>query len=395
MLTIAFHGSAHAGKAQALSVLHGKLGGELIADGPLVELRVQHAEGLVSAVALHGAVWDSAPRERIIGRADAIVFVADARKDRRDQVIEAWDNLSGLLATCGHPANHPTVILYTGLGQPGAGTRAELDEALQIHDFFTSETSSLRMPNPNALRFPERHTDVMAAFAAAVRGAVDGPFPIPSDAADHAMAMLDKQLAQAIAGATGASAGVAKKALRGDEAAREQIEAEMRAHVMAELMKRFEEDPAFRAQIIADVEAKLEATIVPKHLPCPTCKEPQTALQISGATGGPFGIGDAIAVDLELLSPTSDWLVRRPAPGEPLIWLTGGMCDKCNNPVWCTITIADGVIENVWPASFTRDSYRKAHIVTAGGAQYIAERLGSELRQLNSKASVLAALERL
>jgi len=102
-----------------------------------------------------------------------------------------------------------------------------------------------------------------------------------------------------------------------------------------------------------------------------------------------------IHIAFDQLSPKSDWLLRRPGPGEPLVWLTGGLCDKCQSPVWCTVTIANGVIEGVWPASFTRDTYRKAHVVTAGGAQYIAERLGSELRQLGSKAAVLAALERL
>jgi hypothetical protein len=49
----------------------------------------------------------------------------------------------------------------------------------------------------------------------------------------------------------------------------------------------------------------------------------------------------------------------------------------------------------VWPAAFTRETYRKAHIVNAGGAQYIAERIGSELRQLDSRTQILAALERL
>lgn len=392
MLTIAFVGPAYSGKARVVRALHGKLGGELVDDGAMIELRVRHAEGPIALLTSHGEVDDDV-RERIVGRADALVFVADARRSFRAKLVETWEALPKLLTACGHPANLPTVVLYANRDAADAGTRDELDEALTIQDFFVS--ASLRMPNPNALRFPERHGDVMPAYEAAVRGAANGPFPIPSDAGDHAMAMLDKQLAQAIAQATGASTGVAKKAVRGDTAAREQLEAEMKANVMAELMKRFEEDPAFRAMIAADVEAKLECSILVPHLACPACKQPGTTVELSGASGGPFGIGDAITVDLERLSPDLDWLLRRPAPGEPLVWLTGGLCDSCQHPTWCTVTIANGIIENVWPAAFTRDTYRKAHVVNAGGAQYIAERLGSELRQLDSKTAVLAALERL
>lgn len=120
---------------------------------------------------------------------------------------------------------------------------------------------------------------------------------------------------------------------------------------------------------------------------------PLDAVEISGTTGGPFRLNDPIAIDLDALSP-EDWLVRAPAAGEPLMWLTGAGCDACEGAAWCTLTIANGTLVSVWPAAFTRETFRAAHVVSGGGAQHIAEH-ELDRSEIRTKDQVLAALERL
>src|SRR5687767_13740528 len=105
---------------------------------------------------------------------------------------------------------------------------------------------------------------------------------------------------------------VAKGVARGDEAAREQLDAFMRDSVMGMLMERFESDPEFQKITLDTVAERMESSVLAPDLRCARCKAPAPPIEISGVSGGPFEIGDSMEVELARLSPDLDLLLREP-----------------------------------------------------------------------------------
>lgn len=392
---ITYLGPAFAGKQDALRAIAQELGGELRVDGASVCLRCES----VVAEAVSGLVFEDDGRVAQLARTDAIVFVADCRASRQDQTLEMWESLPAYLERAGKEADTPVVVQWSHVEAEDARPVEEVEEMLGLQPFIAS--GELRMPNPYALRFPARFATALEAWDAARRAAANGPFAIPADAADFAKAMLDQQIAERIAGLVPNVADpqrLAKGVVRGDEKAREQLEDAMREDVMAALMERLENDPAFRQMILDEVNERLEATVMTPDLKCPACKEPCTSIDISGVRGGPFAVGDEMEVDLERLSPDLDWLMREPevdGRGD-LLWMTGAQCDRCEELVWCTLTIRGGALVSVWPTKFTRATYKNAHVVSCGGMQLeAARRLGVSPESLATRAAITEALERI
>lgn len=392
MPTIVYLGPAFAGKRRSLEAIARAYDGELTSAPPAVELRVDQ----IVAATVTGLVFEDAPRLALLKDADAIVFVADVRASRGDQLREMWESVPSYLEQAGRPANTPVVIQWTRTDAPDARPIEEVEQDLEIQAMIRG--GDLRMPNPYALRYPVRTDSPTDAFDAATRAAVDGPFEIPSDAADFAKAMLEQQIASRIAtlmpGAPDASR-VAKGVVRGDEAAREQLDAFMRDSVMGMLMERFESDPEFQNIILDTVAERMESSVLAPDLRCARCKAPAPPIEISGVAGGPFAIGDALEVDLARLSPDLDWLLREPQ-GAEVVWLTNTECLDCKAMNWCALTIHDRVLTSVWPVAFSRATYQNAHIANAGGLQIEAARLLNVAPDaLDTKDAIVGALERL
>ena len=390
---ITYLGPAFAGKQDALRAIAQERGGELRVDGANVSLR---CEDSVVAEAVSGSVVGDDGCVAQLARTDAIVFVADCRASRQDETLEMWESLPAYLERAGKAPNTPVVIQWAHVESEEARPIEEVEELLGLQPFIAG--GELRMPNPYALRFPARFVEAREAWDAARSAAENGPFAIPEDAADFAKAMLDQQIATRLAGLVPNVADaqrLARDVVRGDEKARETLEEAMREDVMAALMERLESDPAFRQMILDEVSERLEATVMTPDLKCPTCKEPCTSIDISGVRGGPFGVGDEMEVDLERLSPDLDWMMREP-DGDALLWLTGAQCDRCEDLVWCTLTIRGGALVSVWPTKFTRATYQNAHVVSCGGMQLEAARqLGVSPDSLTTRAAITEALERI
>lgn len=391
MPQIVYLGPAYAGKRTALETLARDYDGTLALRPPVVELRVDQ----IVAQTVTGLVFEDAARIELLRGADAIVFVADTRTSRADQTQEAWENIADYLEKAGRPGNTPVVIQWCHLDAPDAQPIEAVETALGVQSFIVA--GELRMPNPYALRYPARFTAAGDAFDAAARAAVDGAFEIPPDAAEFAKAMLDQQLATRLAALVPNVADpqkLAKGVVRGDASARERYDEAMSADVMAMLMDQFATDPAFQELIMGQVAERLESSVLAPDMHCGACKTPCMTFEISGVQGGPFGVGEKLAVDLERLSPDSDWLVRAPDTAE-LIWLTAGQCEKCQLLIWCALTIQNGVLASVWPVAFTRATYQRAHVVSAGGLQLEAAKLLGIDPDSVSRAMIFEALERL
>jgi hypothetical protein len=180
-----------------------------------------------------------------------------------------------------------------------------------------------------------------------------------------------------------------------DEAAREQLDAFMRDSVMGMLMERFESDPEFQKIILDTVAERVESSVLAPDLRCAQCKAPAPPIEISGVSGGPFAIGDAMEVELARLSPDLDWLLREPHGGE-VVWLTNTECLDCKALNWCALTIHDRVLTSVWPVVFSRAMYQNAHIANGGGLQLEAARLLNVAPDsLDTKERIVGALARL
>jgi hypothetical protein len=389
---IVYLGPAFAGKRRSLEAIARDYDGELAGERPVVELRVDQ----IVATTVTGLVFEDAARLGLLQRADAVVFVADVRVSRSAQVVEMWENVADYLERAGRPANTPVVIQWSNLDAPDARPIEEVEQDLQIQSMIRG--GDLRMPNPYALRYPVRTDSPTDAFDAATRAAVHGPFEIPPDAADFAKAMLDQQIASRIAtlmpGDPDANR-VAKGVVRGDEAAREQLDTFMRDSVMGMLMERFESDPELQKIILDTVAERMESSVLAPDLRCARCKSPAPPIEISGVSGGPFAIGDALEVDLARLSRELDWLLREPQGGE-VVWLTNTECLDCKALNWCALTIHDRVLTSVWPVAFSRATYQNAHIANAGGLQIEAARLLKvEPDSLDTKEAIVGALEQL
>jgi hypothetical protein len=388
---IAYLGPAYAGKRTALETLARDYDGTLALSPPIVELRVDR----IVAQTVTGLVFEDAARLELVRGADAIVFVADTRASRAEQTQEAWKTVADYLEKTERPGNTPVVIQWGHVDAPDAQPIETVEAALGIEPFVVA--GELRMPNPYALRYPARFTEAGEAFDAAARAAVDGPFTISRDTIEFAKAMLDQQLATQLAALVPNVRDpkqLAKGVVRGDAAARERYDEAMSADTMALLMERFATDPAFQELIADQVAAHLESSVLAPDMHCSACKTPCVTFEISGVQGGPFGVGDKLPVDLERLSPDADWLVHAPDTAE-LVWLTAGECEKCQLLIWCALTIQDGVLASVWPVAFTRATYERAHVASAGGLQLEAAKLLGVDPDSVSREMILEALERL
>lgn len=288
----------------------------------------------------------------LLARADAIVFAADARPGHTSACVALWERMPELLEAAGKPRDLPIIIHYAHAGAPGALGVDTLDDALQIQHFLV--IGELRMPNPYALWFPVRVAGLDEALAAAAHAAEHGPFTIPPDAAELAHAMLEKQLASQLARLVpNAPDGerLARRTLRGDPVAHARLNEALRDDIA--------DDPALHELALDRVTAQLDHALVTPDLRCGDCKAAVTLVELAGVRGGPFGIGDAVALDLAVVH-----VLRAPAAGEPVVWLTAATCAGCGAQVWCTVMIIDGVIDSVWPAALTRATYERAHVAS-------------------------------
>ncbi|MFT3691678.1 MAG: GTPase domain-containing protein [Kofleriaceae bacterium] len=401
MLTIAVLGPAYAGKSTALSTLRDTYGGELVREGVTLELRTTIDDEAVALVAVPGLVFEDAPREKIIGRADAAVFVVDSRPERYDQNLEMWEQVPKLLEAAGHKGNFPIVILYGHRDHAHALALDELEEALGIQAMMIhgEGATALRMPNPFALRYPARFEAVIPAFSAAVERAIEGPFPIDPSAQDFAMAMLDKQLGDQLAGLLGGMPGadkMARQALQGDAHAREQFTEAAKDNFMADLMAKLNAgDPALMAMLENEMMAMANGMMLVDNIKCGRCKADVSQFELTGVSGGPFKLGAPLGLELDALDPQADWLVTAPTPGKPFTWLTADQC-KCGQINWCSLTVDDGAVRSAWPAVFTRETFHNAHIVSLGGAvMECSQRLGIPTDKFASLNSIRDAIERL
>jgi hypothetical protein len=282
----------------------------------------------------------------LLARADAIVFAADGRPDHVSACVALWERVPELLEAGGRPRDLPIIIHYVH------GDADAIDDALQIQRFLV--IGELRMPNPYALWFPVRVADLGEALAAGARAAVDGPFTIPPDAAEMAHAMLEKQLATQLAALVPNAPDaerLARRTLRGDPVAHARLNEALRDDIA--------DDPALHELVLDRVTAQLEHALVTPDLRCGQCKAAVTLVELAGVRGGPFGIGDPIALDLGTVH-----VLRAPAAGEPVVWLTAAPCTGCGAQVWCTVMIVDGAIDSVWPAALTRATYERAHVAS-------------------------------
>lgn len=394
MLTIAVLGPAYAGKSTALSRLRDTYGGEVLDDGTIVELHTSIDDEAVAILAVPGLVFEDAPRRRIVARADAAVFVVDSRPERYEQTIEMWELVPNMLEAAGHPGNFPIVILYGHRDAPDALAIEELEEALGIQAMMVH--AGLRMPNPFALRYPARFDHVIPAFSAAIERAISGPFPIDPSAKDFAMAMLDKQIADQLAGLLGAMPGadkLAKQALHGEADA---FAAALKGQAQADLVAGLDAgDPALMAMLEREVMNLAGGAVLVDNIRCNRCKAEVTQFGLTGVHGGPFAIGTPLGLDLATLDPETDWLVQVPPPGQPFTWLAAEQC-ACGQINWCSLTIDDGAVRSAWPSVFTAETFRAAHIVSTGGAvMECSNRLGIPVEQLDSLAAIQAAVARL
>jgi hypothetical protein len=149
----------------------------------------------------------------------------------------------------------------------------------------------------------------------------------------------------------------------------------------------------FLATFEHHVQDRIGSTLMVSNVTCADCKTSLGPVALLGTSGGPFQVGDPIVLDLERLVAYHDVLLRVPRKDEPIVWLTGRACIECRAWRWCTVTLAEGRIASVGPATHNRDMYRAAHILSRDGVQREAEhRFGNAVDEL-TRAGVLAVLE--
>ena len=212
--TIAYVGTPGAGSSSSITWLSKHFGVRdgVVREESLVWIDVEHprAGTLRIQAAPPGTHFGIA-----LADADVIVYLVDTRATRSIEVQVGWApyfremlDLAKLVVGRDADPDPPIILQYTYRDAPDARPIDRVDTDLGIERFLVA--GALRMPNPAALRFPKRFEaspatgqGLLDVYEAAANAAVDGPFEIPEDSADFAMAMLDKQLGDAIGGALG------------------------------------------------------------------------------------------------------------------------------------------------------------------------------------------------
>ncbi|MBS2013323.1 MAG: hypothetical protein JST00_10575 [Deltaproteobacteria bacterium] len=406
MKIIVYAGPAYSGKGTSLRVVARALGAQLTSQavaptGEILAFRASCAHGPVEVRTVPGLVFEDAARHAALEGASAVVFVADGRPERLDATVESWENLQARIAALGAEQRPGVVLQYNHRDAAGSVTIEALEEALGVQRFLVAQ--AMRMPNPHAAFYPHRFETiasigdgVRAAFDAAAKVAYEGaPKPDPAQA-QFAMAMLDKQIVDGLAGALAGrpdAEALARGALRGEEGKAAYLAA-TKESFMAAMMQRLADDPAFLEELAGQVVDAAGSSIL-QDVTCASCKHVEMSLEIEfhdPSAKGPFQVGMALPVDFAKVDPAAYIKLAAAAP-DPLLVLEGQQCAKCGTIGWFGVVIRSGKLEAIWPVALSRATLAKCHLVTAGVALEAARLSGRRPEELSPQETlqILAA----
>lgn len=346
----------------------------------------------VGTVRLQAATPGTRFDNRTLSGADAIVYVVDTRAGQSIDVKIGWNpyfremlELAKLELGLDDQPDPPVILQYTHRDAPDARPIEEVECDLGVRRWVVS--GGLRAPNPFALRYPKRFeacppkgSGLIETFQAALDAALDGPFPIAEGSADFAMAMLDKQLGEAIGSRLGQDPELARRAVRGSDPARE----EWLASATDRLVESVVDAAAERLLAKAAV-----AVVAPETLRCCGCGQGALLIEapciVRPAGSKPPRIGDPVSVDL---GHDAYWMLHEPARGEPITVLDIAAC-SCGQSMWCSLTVHDGELASIFAAE-PASALERAHAVRASALRAEAARIGPVRAESLSRERAIA-----
>lgn len=147
-ITVVYHGAVIAGKTTNVVYLYKKLAYERNGDlhSELLrgkdrfiffdsifpqEIAIQHNAAQVRLQCVPGAIWYRESRQDILLGADAVVFVADSRRERFDANLETLEEMKQVLHQRGESLNEfPWILQYNKRDLPNIGSIQELERDL-------------------------------------------------------------------------------------------------------------------------------------------------------------------------------------------------------------------------------------------------------------------------
>ena len=148
VLKIVYYGPGMAGKTTNLTVIHDRMPSHAAGDLVMVDTHSERTlrfdllavdGGGINGHQIHyefytvpGQSYYAATRRAVLAGADAVVFVADSRREALDENIEAMNEMLGNLRHHGLPDNIPMVMQYNKQDLPTALKREQLEPLMNV-----------------------------------------------------------------------------------------------------------------------------------------------------------------------------------------------------------------------------------------------------------------------
>ena len=148
VIKIVYYGPGMAGKTTNLTVIHDRVPSHAAGDLVMVDTHSERTlrfdllamdAGDINGHRVHfefftvpGQSYYAATRRAVLAGADAVVFVADSRREALDENIEAMNEMLGNLLHHGLPNDLPIVVQYNKQDLPTALKREQLEPLMNV-----------------------------------------------------------------------------------------------------------------------------------------------------------------------------------------------------------------------------------------------------------------------
>ena len=148
VIKIVYYGPGMAGKTTNLTIIHDRVPSHAAGDLVMVDTHSERTlrfdllamdAGDINGHRVHfefftvpGQSYYAATRRAVLAGADAVVFVADSRREALDENIEAMNEMLGNLLHHGLPNDLPIVVQYNKQDLPTALKREQLEPLMNV-----------------------------------------------------------------------------------------------------------------------------------------------------------------------------------------------------------------------------------------------------------------------